>query len=560
MHFHLVIFSMAPSQAVTQTQLTHHLRRGRSQDFAVVRHFLAVFVVALETFAIVLPASAQKPAGSCNAARPYITRSRASFNGGESASAIQELNRAAEVDPNCSDVYLLLGLVEFHDGLTSDSIQHYRRAIELNSRSYSAHYNLALAYVREHKLPEARAELEAAVALDRSQGDAAYNLGMVLLELHEAAGALAPLRHARNLNPGRADVAFNLVRAQLEAGQLTEAENDARASAKRFGSDFQWNAAVGQIFFQNALPKEAASYLLTAYHIHPDDTEIRHQLALACLQSGQADEVLSLVADPKTSDDYYLRASSYYASHRFEQADKESETALAMSPENPQILVLRTRLLQRAGEQDHALVMAQKAISFAPNWDEPYFLAGISYYFIRRYDLAEQNLARAVELNPKAARALFLQYISLANLGKIPDAERCLRRAIDLDPQDARLHCHLGILLLRKDEKSQAEASFRKAIQLKPEYGLSHFELGKLLVSSQQFRESAEEFEQSIKYDPGLSAAYYQLGLAYSKLGQAEKSKQMFAEFERLHKKEQEDPGAIDEEQNDDARRATQVP
>jgi tetratricopeptide (TPR) repeat protein len=75
-----------------------------------------------------------------------------------------------------------------------------------------------------------------------------------------------------------------------------------------------------------------------------------------------------------------------------------------------------------------------------------------------------------------------------------------------------------------------------------------------------QFGPSAAEFEQSIKYDPGLSAAYYQLGLAYSKLGQAEKSKQMFAEFERLHKKEQQDPGAIDEEQNDDARRATQVP
>jgi len=560
MHFHLVIFSMAPSQAVTQTQSTHQLRRGRSQDLAAPRHLLAVLVITLETFLIILSANAQKPAVSCEAAQPYIARSHASLTGGDSPSATRELNRAAEVDPKCGDVYLLLGLVEFHDGLTEESIQHYKRALELNPRSYSAHYNLALADVREHKLAEARAELEAAVALDRSQADAAYNLGMVLLELHEPVGALAPLRHARTLNPGRADVAFNLVRAQLEAGQVTEAQNEARTSAKHFASDFQWNAAVGQLFLQNALPKQAASYLLVANRIHPNDPETRHQLALVCLQSGQADEVLNLIADPKTSDDYYLRASSYYASRRFEQADKESETALAMSPDNPQILVLRARLLQRAGEQDSALVMAQKAISLVPDWDEPYYLAGISYYFIRRYDLAEQNLARAVELNPKAARALFLQYISLANLGKIPDAERCLRRAIDLDPQDARLHCHLGILLLRKNEKAQAEASLRKAIQLNPAYGLSHFELGKLLVSSQQFESSAAEFEQSIKYDPGLSAAYYQLGLAYSKLGEADKSTQMFAEFERLHKREQQDPGEIDKEQNDDARRATQVP
>src|SRR5205814_2272258 len=124
------------------------------------------------------------------------------------------------------------------------------------------HYNLALAYVREHKLQEARAELERAVTLDRSHADAAYNLGMVLLELHETAAALIQLQSAQRLNPGRADVAFNLVRGQLEAGQFTEAQTEARASAKRFGSDFQWNVAVGQLFLQNAQAKEAALYLL----------------------------------------------------------------------------------------------------------------------------------------------------------------------------------------------------------------------------------------------------------------------------------------------------------
>jgi len=34
----------------------------------------------------------------------------------------------------------------------------------------------------------------------------------------------------------------------------------------------------------------------------------------------------------------------------------------------------------------------------------------------------------------------------------------------------------------------------------------------------------------------------------------------MFAEFERLHRKEQQDPGSLDQEQNDDARQATQAP
>ena len=545
---------------MTQTRTAFPARRARPPNSPGLRCLHAAVVIALQMIETIHPASAQTPPTICVAARPFITRSRAALSAGDSASAIRELSRATEVDPDCAEVYLLWGLTEFHEGMTANSIQHYKRALDANPRSYSVHYNLALAYVREHKLHDARAELEQAATLDPSQADAAYDLGIVLLELHEPAAALIQLRHARILNPGRADVVFNVVRAELEAGQLTEAQKEARASAKRFGSDFQWNAAVGQLFLQNAQAKDAALYLLAANRIRPDDIEIRHQLALTYLQSGEADEVLNVIGEPKTSDDHYLRASAYYASHRFEKADKESELAVAMTPDSPQVLVLRTRLLQRAGEQDNALLLAQKAIALAPNWDEPYYLAGISYYFIRRYDKAEENLARAVELNPSAARALFLQYIALANLGKITDAERCLRRAIDLDPQNARLHCHIGILLLRKNEIAQAEASFRKAIQLNPKYGLSHFELGKLLVASQQFIPAAEEFEQAVKYDPGMSAAYYQLGRVYAKLGEVDKSRHMFAEFERLHKQEQQDPGSVDKEQNEDARKATESP
>lgn len=455
---------------------------------------------------------------------------------------------------------MLLGLTEFQRGATADSIQHYRRALELQPRSYSGHYNLALAYLRVHKVQEARAQLEQAVSLDARQADAAYDLGIVLLELGEPSAALAQLRRARSLNPKRPDVAFNIVRAQLEAGRIWDARAEAQSSAKHFGSDFQWSAAIGQLFLQKAKPKDATSYLLQASRIHPDDIEIRHQLAVAYLESGQPNEVLSIIREPKSPDEYYLRASAYYVSHNFPEADQESELAMAVAPENPHLLALRARLLQRAGQQDEALLMAQKATTLAPNWDEPYYLAGVSYYFIRRYEQAEQSLARAIELNPNAPRALFLESIALANLRKIDDAERCLRRAIALQPMNARLHCHLGILLARQNEYTKAKESFRKAIQLKPDYGLSHYELGKLLVNSKQLRPAAQELEQAVTHDPSLSAAYYQLARVYAKLGQTEKSEHLLAEFERLHQKEQHDSQAVDHAVDEDTRKETESP
>ena len=216
-------------------------------------------------------------------------------------------------------------------------------------------------------------------------------------------------------------------------------------------------------------------------------------------------------------------------------------------------------ILQRAGNQDEALQTAQQAITLAPNWDQPYYLAGVSSYFLRLYEEAVKNLARALQTQPQLRRErLFVQYIALANLGKLDEAEGSLRGAIALQPTNARLYCHLGILLERKDNNAEAERFFRKAIQLKPGYALSHYELGKLLASSNNLRPATLQLEQAIKYDPGLSAAYYQLGRIYTKLGETEKSERMLAEFKRLHKQDQQDP-RDDQTHEDDAKQETEA-
>ena len=519
--------------------------------------FHALAFASLQTVVI---AGETSPQSGCALARPYMTDAQTALTLGDSDSALQKLKRAVEVNPDCAEAHLRLGLIEFQTGAIAESISHYQQALKLQPSSYSVRYNLALAYLRQKNFRDARTQLEKAVSLDPGQPDAAYDLGITLLQLGEPGTALIHLRHARKLTPERPDVAFNIVRAELEAGKPLEARTEARLLAKRFGSDFQWIAAIGQLFIKNAQPADAAVYLHKARSLRPGDAEISHQLAIAYLKSGQPDEALSTITDPKTAEEHYLRASAYYVSHRFPEADNESEVAMSLAPENPQILALRTRLLQRAGLQDDAFRLAQKVMTLAPNWDEPYYLAGVSAYFIRHYEQAEQNLARAVELNPKSSQALFLQSIALGNLGKIDDAERALRRAINLQPTNARLHCHLGILLMRRNEIVKAQSSLRRSIQLKPDYALPHYELGKLLVSDQQLQTAAHELEQAIAHDPGLTAAYYQLGRVYAKLGQTEKSGRVLKEFRKLSRQEANTSPAGDEALEEDTRRATELP
>ena len=507
---------------------------------------------------LIANATAQDQGPDCAKAHSLLTSAQNAIDARDSGTAIQELNQAVQIAPRCADAHLLLGLTEFHNGATADAIQHYQKALLLRPRSYSAHYDLALAYLKEQRLQEARAQLEEAVKLDPTQADAMYNLGIVLQEMGHSAEALIRFQRARVLDPKRPDVAFNIVRAKLDLAQVAAARTEARESSTQFGTDPEWCAAIGQLFSKADHPKDAAPYLQRAFRTRPDDAGLRHQLAAAYLQAGQPDDVLLTISEPKTSDDYYLRASAFYLSHRFPESDRESEEALNLAPDSPQILVLRTRLLQRAGNQDDALQTAKKAIALAPDWDQPYYLAGVSSYLLRLYEEAAKNLARALEINPKSPRALFVQYVAFANLGKLNDAETSLRHAISLDPTNARLYCHLGILLEREDKHSEAERLFRKAIQLKPEYALSHYELGKLLASSNKLRPATLQLEQAIKCDKGLSAAYYQLGRVYTKLGETEKSDQMLAEFKRLHKQDQQDPHD-EQAHEDDAKQETET-
>ena len=112
------------------------------------------------------------------------------------------------------------------------------------------------------------------------------------------------------------------------------------AAAERLGSDPRWSAAVGQLFLKNGQPKDAAVYLRAASTVNPESVELRNQLALAYLQSGQSAQVLELIAEPRTADDHYLRGSAYYLDHHFEDADRESDAALTLAPDNPRILAL----------------------------------------------------------------------------------------------------------------------------------------------------------------------------------------------------------------------------
>ena len=485
-------------------------------------------------------ADAQESKGA-SAAKAHLDRAKQMLAADNFPGARTELELSLQADPNLAEAHLSLGMVEYQIGETAQALQHLRRAVELLPDSFDAHYGLAMAQLRDRNVEDGRRELERAREINPRNPDAVYNLGIVLLGQGKAEDAARLFRETRTLGPNRPDVSFYVVYAELERRRFDEARREAEAGAKAFGKDFQWRSGVGRLFVEHGQAREALPHLEEALRLQPDSAEIRRLLATARLELRDPAGALELLAAPATAEDHYLRASALYLERRYREADQESRQALKAQPREPKFMLLEARIAQRTGQHQDALELLDQTIASAPQWPEPYYSQGVSYYLQRRYADARRSLARALELDPYSVRALFLKSACLVNEGKNREAEEVLRRALALEPANARFHYHLGALLLRDNRPDESQREFEEAIRLKPDYAPPHYQLGKLLVRSNQPERAVRELEAAVQHQADLAQGYYQLSRAYSLLGDQEKSAAALAAFDKLKKQEADD-------------------
>ncbi len=510
-----------------------------SRVFEPILSRVSLFVALLAALALIVPRPSEaQQVRRETGAQTHLDRAKRMLASDDFPGARAELEQALKADPESADAYLNLGMVEYHLGDTAKAIPHLHRATELLPESFEAHYGLALAYLRARNTGEGIRELERARQINPRHPDAAYNLGIVLLGQGKAEDAARLFNETRQLGPDRPDVSFYVVYAALESRRFEDAEREANDRAKVFGKDFQWRSGVGRLFLEHGRARDALPHLEEAVSLQPDSAEMRRLLAAARLELHDPAGALEALKNPQTAEDHYLRASALYLLRKYSEAHRETQQALQAEPRQPKYLLLAARLAQRAGQHQNALDLLAQAVAAAPEWPEPYYSQGVSYYLERRYEDARRSLARAIELNPNSSRALFVFAATLVNQGKNREAEDYLHRALRLEPANARFYYHLGSLLLRDNRAGEARTAFEQSVRLKPEYAPPHYQLGKILLRSGQPEVAARELETAVRYDSDLAQAYYQLSRAYTLLGEKVKSAAALAAFDRLKKQE----------------------
>jgi tetratricopeptide (TPR) repeat protein len=153
----------------------------------------------------------------------YLFRAFASFNRFRTDDAIQELNRAAELNPRYALTYSHRGDAYADQGQLDQALADYHRALEINPRFAMAFLNRGILYAKQSRLDQAMADFNRALKADPLYVQAYYSRGNVYGQQGRWDQAIADYDRLLAMNPGHPHAYVRKGLALEKAGRLPEA-------------------------------------------------------------------------------------------------------------------------------------------------------------------------------------------------------------------------------------------------------------------------------------------------------------------------------------------------
>ncbi|MEO5712009.1 MAG: tetratricopeptide repeat protein [Luteolibacter sp.] len=142
---------------------------------------------------------------------------------GDSASALRQVRKAIEWDPNSPPFYHDLAILLSTTGDAPGAVKALRDAIRLDPQNAEYFYKLALALNETGSTAESTAALEKTVQLDPGYARAWYNLGLSYSGGKQPQRAIAALRQAEKADPNDAEIPYARATIHAQLGQKQDA-------------------------------------------------------------------------------------------------------------------------------------------------------------------------------------------------------------------------------------------------------------------------------------------------------------------------------------------------
>jgi len=215
---------------------------------------------------------------------------------------------------------------------------------------------------------------------------------------------------------------------------------------------------------------------------------------------------------------------TFWYSNDFKDRETFWTAAGKKSPQNSLVHYNRGLLFQEKGKYDQAEREYQTALGITPDYAGVYNNLGILYQMQGKHGPAEQQFKKALQYRPNLAEALDNLGSNYYRQNMPEQAREQFEKAIKANPRLASAHNNLGSLHYLSGSLKEAEQEYSLAVRLKPGWAEPRANLGSVYLKGGLDLRAEQEYLKAIELDGGNQTANYNLAAMYISQGSYQKA------------------------------------
>lgn len=460
----------------------------------------------------------------------------------EFSKAVIELKNVVQLNPKSDTAYYELGEVHLKLQQAKEAFQAFSRAASINPDNTKAQLKVGQILLLGRQTAEARKRAELILEKSPESVEGLSLLSGVQLQEKDVDGAIKTLEKAASVNPKDFGTQISLARLFILKGELGKAEKAYLLAlsidpgshvpytelSRIYGTRGEWEKAEAELMKMiQAAGKNYRnlSTLAFFYEVRKrwEDAEKTYLEAVSSAPKEDVGPLMGLAA-------YYARRRSY------DQALETLKKATEIRKDDPDIFATIAQLhldfnkiaeaevaVDRILEKDkghvagnflkgrvhfykrdyaNALERFDTVLRGRPNYDMAHYFKALSLIGKGDTKLAQQDLLKAVELNPAHldARLLLAELYLRARDTEL--AKREIESCGRIAPRDIRVVTLQGNLKLLERDMKGAEEAYKKVVEMAPDDPAGHLRLGLIYNLTNRPQEAMKAFRKALDLNP----------------------------------------------------------
>jgi tetratricopeptide (TPR) repeat protein len=377
---------------------------------------------------------------------------------------------------------------------------------------------------QQRKLDEASKAADAAIAADRTSPSAKLARGRVQVAQGHFADAERTFNETLQLAPRAAAPQVELARLHVQAG-AADAVDLATKAAKADPGNLGTRLTLARAFAQRRDYAKAQEILEGLLKAAPESPAVHALLGTVLMTKGDAAGARTAYGHAIERDSFQLEAIEGLTSLDFKaqhgpEAIARLEALLARAPGNAGLLMLTAAAYASVRDLSRAEQNLVKAIEIDPSLMPAYGTLGRIYLAQNKLDAARGQFEKMIAAQDRPIGALIMVGMIDQMQNRLPEAQRAFERALSLDPRAgvaannlAWIHAERGTSL---DTALQLAQTAKAAMPDQPEVNDT---LGWVYFKKDMLPSAVAAFQHTLELDPKNGVASYHLALAYQKSG-----------------------------------------